>query len=293
MAELLTVDQIETLIDALCKAFWHKRPFRDFLRRCGVSQVDLKEIDRQQTKRTFLRWLFERYENGPQGHQIMRDIALGLAAKSVFPDLEPDQIRVAKIAIQNLAECFSEVSLRQQQPARARSSAAVDEMKTTEQLDLAQYRRRFDDLLPELGTSVGGRKFETWLIEVAKAHGLSARGKYTAAGREFDGSVVVDQTTYLLELKFTANKSDAPDVSNFRDKLNGHAAGTLGLFVGVSGFTATAVDVASRAGSPVLLCDGAHLYRVLQGLRLDDLVRTMRRHALETGRAYLAVQELT
>lgn len=291
MAEPLTGDQIEALIDALCKAFWNKRPFRDFLRRCGVSQTDLKELDRQPTKRVFLRWLFERYESGPGGHQIMRDIALGLAAKSVFPDLEPDQIRIAKIAIRSLGECIPAVSLRVQQSVSS-SGPTPESMSKVQRIDVDGFRRRFEEALPLLGTADGGRTFERWFVDFAVAHGLLARGKYNTAEREFDGSLIVDAHTFLLELKFTKDKSDAPDVSNFRDKVQGHAAGTLGLFASVSGFTVNAVRTASRAGSPVILLDGAHLYRVFHGHRLDDLIRRLRRHSSETGDAYLPVSLL-
>jgi len=154
-------------------------------------------------------------------------------------------------------------------------------------VDFESFRRRFEDMLPLLVTADGGRTIERWFVDLALAHSLTARGKYNTSEREFDGSLVVDQSTFLLELKFTNDKSDAPDVSNFRDKVQGHAAGTLGQLASMSGFTSNAVATASRAGSPPVLCDGAHLYRVLQGKRLDDLVRRLRRHSSETGEAYL------
>lgn len=292
MSGSLTCDQIELLIDALCKAFWLKRPFRDFLRRSGVSQSDLRELDRpQQTKRTFLRWLFERYETGPSGQQIMRDIAIALAAKNVFPDLEPDQVRIAKLAIQSLAGCFPSVALRSQQPV-AQNGDVASAAKRTATIDLEGFRSRFEKMHQMQGTADGGRAFEKWFVELAAAHQLTARGKYNTSEREFDGSIVVGLSTFLLELKFTEGKSDAPAISNFRDKVLGHAAGTLGLFASVNGFTSNAITTASRAGSPLLLCDGAHLYRVLQGKRLDELIRQLRQHHQETGEAYLPASSL-
>lgn len=280
----LSSDQIEALSDTLCKAFWNKRPFSDFLRRSGVSPTDLGQLYVHPTKREFLRWLFGRYEQSASGQQLMRDIAVSLTAKSFFPDLEPEQIRVAKIAIEALKGLFPAASLRSQQPPTPPEAAAP---RQPARIDVEPLRTRFDEIYLQLGTAPGGRAFETWFVEFANAFGLSARGRYNTSEREFDGSLSLDGSTYLLELKFTGDKTDASDVSNFRDKVSGHASGTLGLAVSVTGYTSNAIATAARAGSPLVLMDGAHLYRVLQGgQRLDDLIRLLRRHAIETGQTY-------
>jgi hypothetical protein len=288
----LSSDQIESLIDTLCKAFWHKRPFSDFLRRCGVSANDLSELGKPSTstKREFLRWLFQRYESSPAGNELMRGIALSLAAKTVFPDLDPSAIGLAKLAIQGLRELFPAVKVNNQTHHGTHRAAANECAKP---IDLTTFKRSFLELLPSMGTADAGRRFEDWFVQLATAFSLRAKGKYRTADRELDGSLQHDAFTYVLELKFTGDKTDASDVSNFRDKVMGHAAGTLGLLVSVSGYTQNALSVANRAASPVILLDGAHLFQVIEGqLTLNELIDRVRRHAIETGVCYWPTSEM-
>ncbi|HVU63169.1 MAG TPA: restriction endonuclease, partial [Phycisphaerales bacterium] len=200
----------------------------------------------------------------------MRDIAVALTAKTVFPDLQPDQIKVAKIAIDTLKSLYPSAGLRTQQPP---VSAAMPTGPATPKVDIAKHKSALDALLPSIGTAPGGRAFEGWFVSLANDCGMKARARYSTQTRELDGSIEVDHAVYLLELKFTSDKSDAPAVGDFLSKVGGHAAGTVGLFVGMMGFTKNAVDVASRAGSPVFLMDGVHIYRVLHGsIGLSDLI---------------------
>jgi hypothetical protein len=291
MSDTLTDDQIEALIEALCSAFWVKRPFRDFLRRAGVSQSDLAQLDRGGTKREFLRWLFERYEQGPAGRRIMRDIAVALMAKTVFPGLEPHQVKVAQVAISALGPLWATGRSPRPEPTAASSVAPAAPPRPS--INLVAHREKLERLMPSLGTAPGGRGFEEWFISLANDSGLTAREGYRTQYRQFDGSLNVGNNVYMLELKFTSEKSDAPAIGDFVSKVRGHAAGGLGLFLGMMGFTSNAVATASQAGSPIVLMDGAHLYRVLHGgAQLGTMIERLRRHAVETGEAYLPAQAL-
>jgi hypothetical protein len=66
----------------------------------------------------------------------------------------------------------------------------------------------------------------------------------------------------------------------------------LGLFVSVNGFSEDAL-AQYREATPFLAMDGADLYLVLeQRVRLDDLLRTKKRHANETGRCHFPASYL-
>ena len=67
------------------------------------------------------------------------------------------------------------------------------------------------------------------------------------------------------------------------------ADNTMGVLFSISGFSSVAVTEASGAKSLILLFDHAHLYMLLHGtLTLEELVCRVRRHASQTGEAYLA-----
>lgn len=122
---------------------------------------------------------------------------------------------------------------------------------------------------------------------------IDNRRPFVQAGRQIDGSVTIDGTTYLIELKFTAAQADATDIDSLLAKVNTKADNTMGIMVSMAGYSSVAIQQASFARSPLLLFDHAHLYNmVLAGIEgFADVVRRVRRHSSQTGNAYLSVQE--
>ena len=121
---------------------------------------------------------------------------------------------------------------------------------------------------------------------------VNNRRPYKIEGRQIDGSVTIEGTTYLIELKFTTNQSDAPDIDSFKNKVITKADNTMGIMLSMSGYSAVAVKEASRDKTPLLLLDYKHLYMLLTGpLRFSDVVARVRRHSSQTGQAYLAVED--
>jgi hypothetical protein len=79
----------------------------------------------------------------------------------------------------------------------------------------------------------------------------------------------------------------------FTAKVRRRGENTLGLFVAISGFQPTAVNLHSGNRSPMLLMDGADLYAVLEE-RIDfrELLRRKRREASMSGRVLLTATEI-
>ena len=100
--------------------------------------------------------------------------------------------------------------------------------------------------------------------------------------------------TYLGELKFTTSPVDPVAIGDFFKKVTDKADNTMGVFVSISGFTEVAKKDASSAKTPLLLLDHSHLYLVLSGIMgMSDVIERIRRHASQTGEAYLAAKDFT
>ena len=111
---------------------------------------------------------------------------------------------------------------------------------------------------------------------------------YRSHGRQIDGSVTHDGTTYLVELKFTEAQSDATDIDSLKSKVESKADNTMGIFISMSGYSTVAVDEASGRRTTLLLLDHGHVYLCLLGaLDFGDLISRVRRHASQTGESYL------
>ena len=118
------------------------------------------------------------------------------------------------------------------------------------------------------------------------------RKPYVHKGRQIDGSLTVSGTTYLVELKFTGGQTDTAAIDSFYKKITTKADNTMGVMISMSGYSSVAKQEASGERTPMLLLDHNHLYAVLGGIMaFGDLVDRVRRHASQTGEAYLAVDD--
>ena len=69
---------------------------------------------------------------------------------------------------------------------------------------------------------------------------------------------------------------------------------TMGIMVSISGYSKTAIDEASGDKTPLLLMDHNHLYYILGGVMgIADVINRIRRHASQTGEAYLSVDKFS
>jgi hypothetical protein len=120
------------------------------------------------------------------------------------------------------------------------------------------------------------------------------RKPYVHNGRQIDGSLTISGTTYLVELKFTAEQASAPDIDTFYRKVTSKADNTMGIMVSISGYSSVAREEASGNKTPLLLLDHGHIYLVLGGMMgFADVIERIRRHASQTGEAYLSVSDFS
>jgi len=288
--------------DALLKSFWHKNTLRSFLRRSGLPATLLADCHDSETKRDWLDYLFPRLEASESGQVIIQQMAHALAEQKSFPDLarhedSAEMARQAREAVAALAEYLAEKRTEQQnEQEKERVRKAAQEMRARavrSQADLAKLRERLDTTLsPQLGTQKGGYAFQDWFYDFMAFSDVEHRRPYMAEGRQIDGSITVDGTTYLVELKFTAKQADANDIDSLLSKVNTKADNTMGIIVSMSGYSSVAISQASFARTPLLLFDHSHLYMALGAIdTFADIVRRVRRHSSQTGSAFLPTRD--
>jgi hypothetical protein len=116
-----------------------------------------------------------------------------------------------------------------------------------------KLQQRLDGLHPAIATQQGGYDFQDWFYDLLDFCEIENRRPYMNAGRQIDGSLTLDGTTYLVELKFTASQADATDIDSLRSKVDDKADNTMGVMVSISGYTGIAVTKASGRKT-TLLC---------------------------------------
>lgn len=289
---------LELVSDAARKSFWRKGKLATFLRRCHISEKFLASWHQDESKRDFLERLFPLLEEqGDRGLRLINEMADALVQQTTFPDLQgwedaDQKIADAKEAVAALKQYRESqreqaATAREQRVAKERAQAIHDEIRSR-QTSLSSLDEELKLLIPLLGTSEGGYKFQDWFFKLVDHFEVVSRRPYISNGRQIDGSLTVDGTPYLSEIKFTASQTDPTDVDSLLAKVNSKADNTMGVLFSMSGFSPIAKKQASGSRGVLLLFDHNHIYLLLSGVcTLQELIARVRRHAAQTGEAYL------
>ncbi len=297
MAVPVTPRLIHLTYEAALKVFWRKKELRRFLRSSYVSEKFLSTWAEDESKRELLDRLFNQLQNSERGRGVIRHMAQNLSEYQTFPDLrgweDSDQkIQDAHKAVAELKKYLKdkkeeEKDKAEKEEVRRRAEEAKAEFKRAE-TDKDALRARLDALNTKVGTQEGGYEFESWFFDLLDFCEIQNRRPYKSGGRQIDGSLTVEGTTHLVELKFTSNQVGAEEIDSLRAKVEDKAENTMGVMLSVSGYSKVAIEQASGRRTTTLLLDASHLYMFLTGaMELHEIICRVRRHAAQTGEAFL------
>lgn len=269
-----------------------------FLIQHRISESALAQWHADQTKRDFVAWLWPKLVKNEKGQNAILGMARSLAEMKHFPDLErkedtKERIPAAVEAINRLRIAVEEINstIRESNNASARRKAAMEETlrQQASRQSLEKLNVALNSLTKKIGTQTGGYEFERWIYDLAIYCELDARPGYKAAGRQIDGAITIDGTTFLVEAKLTNVPIGSPDIDIFMAKIESKADNTMGIFVSLSGFNEGAKQTASKHRTPMLLVDSGHIFNlVMRGMMsFPQVVARIKRHAHQTGSSYL------
>lgn len=110
-----------------------------------------------------------------------------------------------------------------------------------------------------------GADFEHVLDGMFQAAGMDPRSRFRPAGEEIDGSFLHRGQIVLFEAKWTSGPIPASTLYQFRGKLDGKLAGTLGVFISMAGYSEDAVDALVAGKSlNLILFDGSDIRKLAQ-----------------------------
>ena len=301
MAAKITPRLIELTYESVLKSFWRRKALQKFLLASHVAEKFVDTWTTDESKRDLLDRMFPRLQTSDRGKAVIFQIARNLSEQTTFPDLrnweDSDQkIQEAHKAVQEL-----KAYLRQQDEERNTEKErqdALDRARSERQriqrslTDKTKLQQRLDALHAKVGTQEGGYEFEWWFYELLNYCEISNRKPYKTDGRQIDGSLTHEGTTYLIELKFTKSQSGATDIDSLKAKVNKMADNTMGIMVSISGYSSTAIADASGSKTTLLILDASHLYLFLSGgMTFAEIISRVRRHASQTGQAYLPINQ--
>jgi hypothetical protein len=253
---------LELGADAALKSYWKRRSLALFLRRCGVSESFLAGWFKEESKRDLLYRLFPKLEEaGESGLRLVNRMTDALVQQESFPDLEGwedskkkiDDARRAVAALSTYRKAQTRKAEDEKEQASAKKRAAeINAEIRRRKTDLDKLSSRLTELSMKLGTTEAGYAFQDWFYDLCDYFEVTNRRPFISNGRQIDGSVTVDGTTYLVELKFTTDQSGAPDIDSLHKKVSSKAdntMGIMGLFIrcNIGGFRSKDSSVTSRS----------------------------------------------
>lgn len=292
---------VQLIYDALLNCFWRKEALKRFFQASGISGDYLAQLDMSETKRTWLDRLFLRLGDHEKGADLLLAMGKSLASMDRFPDLESwedsaQKVQAAKAAVAALAK-----ALGAEEAKAASEHSAKEKQRLAEEMrqaairkseDLERLKNRLDALAVKLGTQKAGYEFQAWFYDLLDYESIDNRRPYNVDGRQIDGSLTLDGTTYLVELKFEKGQAAATDIDSLKAKINSKADNTMGVMVAMAGYSSVAKTEASGPKTALLLLDSTHIYAVLGGATtITEVIRRVRRHSSQTGSSYLALDE--
>ena len=154
-----------------------------------------------------------------------------------------------------------------------------------------------DDLirLSALPPQSRGYAFEKFLQDLFSAFHLAPRSSFRLVGEQIDGSFEIEAEVYLVEAKWCQEVIGVDQLYIFREKVQGKAAWSRGLFVSYSGFSDDGIAAFSRGRATNLIgMTGQDVWFILESkMSLPAAILRKARHAAETGEFYISVYALT
>ncbi len=301
MAAKITPRLIELTYEATLKSYWRKNALRKFLRASHVSESFLATWAEAESKRDLLDRMFLTLQVSDKGKAVIYQMARNLSEQETFPDLrnweDSDQkIQDAHKAVQELKHYLNEQNeeiKNERDRVEAQQHAREEREKIQRSLtDKAKLQQELDSMHTKIGTQEGGYEFEDWFYRMLNYCEITNRKPYKTGGRQIDGSLTLDGTTYLVELKFQKDQAGATDIDSLKAKVDKMADNTMGIMVSMAGYSSVAISDASVNKTTILLLDASHLYLFLSGsMGFDEILSRVRRHASQTGEAYLPVNK--
>ena len=287
--------------DACLKSFWRRKRLAQFLLGCGVAPKYFATWSPDETKRNLLDRLFDDLVTSQDGRRLILRIAGSLIEQTSFPDLEnweeTDKMKEQAQEAVNRLKVHQAAQEAEIQEERSRKETQArfrehQERAVQAQITLQNLTERLGKLSDKIGTAQAGYDFQDWFYDLVDFAEVQNKRPYVTKGRQIDGSVTVSGTTYLVELKFTADQVGCSEIDSFYKKVTTKADNTMGIMVSISGYSSVAISEASGTRTPLLLFDHGHIYMTLNGaMTLAEVINRVRRHASQTAEAYLPVRD--
>lgn len=266
--------EIETLIkDGLSHLYWFKADMHKAWLVSGVTQSvvsDMKKLvnleGKSLSKREQMDALYERLRGGDYNRrlEVSRNFARILIEQKKFVARDTGhQVHRAQLASLKLKELHAKQSQEQDRKQAVRKKT-VKPVEESYEIRLEKLRDRFF-AAHNMAPQEKGYELEKIFTQLMQLSGITVVEPFRIVGEQFDGAVKYEGRFYLIELKWTASKSDPAQIGHFFYKISGKMDGR-GVFISMAGYTdGVTATLPHGKELTMMLLDGVHLTAVITG----------------------------
>lgn len=133
-----------------------------------------------------------------------------------------------------------------------------------------------------------GYEFERFLNYYFSLEGLKPREPFKISGQQVDGSIQLNNQTYLIEAKWKKSKTGMNDVLLFQKKVEDRSGITRGIFISLSGYSSEAIKPKSIGNAKIVLVEVEEIRYILEKkVSLKKLFEYKVRLLSEEGKQYV------
>jgi hypothetical protein len=292
---------LHPLKEALVLAFWYKNDLRAFLTATLGRGELVAHLDWTDYKRSIVAQLVDSLAADQHRHfDDLLNLVLAtadIADPSHLKRIEDGEKKYveAVAAVQTLSKLVGPYRLLRDQAEEANrrreAERAQAEMQRAMNDKLAELRTSFYEIVA-LPAQPRGYALEKFLNGLFALFDIDAKAPFRITGEQIDGAFTFEGE-FLLEAKWKDEKTPVADLDSFAGKVGRKLDNTLGLFLSMNGYQASAIEVHSRGRSVMILMDGADLSAIIDGrISLPELLRRKRQHAARTGDVFISAYTL-
>ena len=201
--------------------------------------------------------------------------------KNFVPQNEKHRVDIAERCSLKLREL-----LAQQNKEQDNKQVARKVFVETYDSKLSTLRSEFEKI-QSLEPNKRGYEFEKIFLRLMEISEIPVEKAFLIQGEQIDCAIKYDGSYYLIELKWTAKKTDPKEIGHFFYKVEGKLE-VRGIFLSINGYTEGALTTLPKGKKlRVILLDGNHLANVIYGqYTFKELLEHAIRHASLHGDIY-------
>ena len=279
----------EKIVALSGSCFWYWNSFYSFLDSCGVSRTIYQLYPKETyNKYTVMRRIIEYLENKNDIKTINNIISNFYRMRNAIDKDSLDNDKACQLldefrTVVGTDPIENEIKKQKQQEHYNKIKKDI-ELKQEFNQKIKNLNSQFLKLVTsnEFTPQQRGYELEKLFFELLRINEFQYTPPYKADGEQIDGHFIYEKFDYLVEIKWTKDKTKQKDLSIFDGKIKGKAQSTRGFFLSANGFDDNSILKFSGDNPRIILMNGEDLSLILNGtfslfdamkVKVDAIVR--------------------